>query len=414
MQQIYRVSLLLALSVALLLAAPGLQAKEIVFGYAGDRSGPVRNQLSPLGDGLHGYIKVFNKQNRLGAGNTIRLFEIDIAYNTPRGVEAYERFKSEGAVVVMMGSTPVVVALTQRVHDDKIPMLSPGFGSAKGGNGKVYPYLFPIQASYWSQGAAGIKYILDKWDGKGKPKIAYLYYDNPAGREPLPIVRDLQNQLGLDIREFACPPPCIDMRPLVLDITRRYRADWVLAHVFGSAPTVMLKELSRMGYDRERLLGLVWATGENLMNAAGWETAEGYQTIELSHVGSSRTNPDHPVIKEIVSAYKSDGEDVPESMDTSVYYNRGVAIAATAAEGIRRAVSAKGSANISPTDVRNALESIQGFDLDGFMPALNMTPQDHEGGGYVRMFQVHNGTYKPVTDWYQGYREVVAKRVWEN
>ena len=402
---------LLAVAGALAFTVPMVHAKEIVFGYGGDRSGPVKTQLVPLGDGMHSYFKVFNKKQVLGPGNSLRLFEIDIAYNTPRGVEAYERFKTEGAVLVMMGATPVVVALTPRVHEDKLPLLSPGFGTAKGGNGKVYPYLFPIQASYWSQGAAALKFIVDKWDGSGKPKIAYLYLDNPAGREPLEIVRDLQEELGLEIREFACPPPCIDMRPQVLDITRRYRADWVFAHVFGSAPTVMLKEFTRVGFDRDRMIGLVWATGENVINVAGWEASEGYQTVELSHVGSSRKNPNHPILKEIVAAYKEDGESLPETMDISVYFNRGVAIASVAGEGIRRAVEKKGSLDVTGTEVRNALESIQGFDMDGFMAPVNMTPEDHEGGGFVRVYQVHDGGYRLARDWFQGYRETVIKHV---
>jgi branched-chain amino acid transport system substrate-binding protein len=411
--RITRFLTLLTVAGALVLAVPAIQAKEIVFGYGGDRSGPVKTQLVPLGDGMHSYFKVFNKKKLLGAGNSIRLFEIDIAYNTPRGVEAYERFKTEGAVLVLMGATPVVVALTPRVHEDKIPLMSPGFGSAKGGNGKVFPYLFPVQASYWSQGAAGIKFILDKWEGKGKPKIAYLYYDNPAGREPLPVVRDLQKRLGLDVREFACPPPCIDMRPQVLDITRRYRADWVLAHVFGSAPTVMLKEFSRVGYDRDRLLGLVWATGENVINVAGWETSDGYQTLELSHIGSSRNNLNHPILKEIAAAYREGGESLPETMDVSVYFNRGVAIASVAGEAIRRAVEKRGNADITGTEVRDAMESIQGYDMDGFMAPVNMTPEDHEGGGFVRVYQVHDGGYRLARDWFQGYREVVMQHLQE-
>ena len=33
-------------------------------------------------------------------------------------------------------------------------------------------------------------------------------------------------------------------------------------------------------------------------------------------------------------------------------------------------------------------ESILGFTLDGFLPLLTITAEDHEGGGWVQIFQV--------------------------
>ena len=84
--------------------------------------------------------------------------------------------------------------------------------------------MFPIAASYWSQGAAAVQFAKDLLGGSlnGK-KIAYLFYDNPAGREPLPIMHKLQKMEGFELRTFGVPPPGIEMGAQVLDITRRYR-----------------------------------------------------------------------------------------------------------------------------------------------------------------------------------------------
>jgi branched-chain amino acid transport system substrate-binding protein len=111
----------------------------------------------------------------------------------PPAVEAYERHKAEGAVSIMLYGTPQTQALTQKLNEDKIPGTSPGFGTSAAANGGRYPYLFPIAASYWSQGAAAIKFVQDQLGGslEGK-KIAYLFNDNPAGHDPLPIFQDLQ------------------------------------------------------------------------------------------------------------------------------------------------------------------------------------------------------------------------------
>ena len=78
---------------------------------------------------------------------------------------------------------------------------------------------------------------------KGK-KIAYVYYDNPAGHEPLPIIEDIQKIEKFELRTFAVPPPGVEMGAQVLDITSRYKPDFVIAHLFGRSPSVSIKATS--------------------------------------------------------------------------------------------------------------------------------------------------------------------------
>ena len=40
-----------------------------------------------------------------------------------------------------------------------------------------------------------------------------------------------------------------------------------------------------------------------------------------------------------------------------------------------------------------------------------MTPQDHEGGGWARLYQVKGTEWVPITDWFRGYREEVLALV---
>jgi branched-chain amino acid transport system substrate-binding protein len=381
-------------------------AKEYLVGLMTDRTGPTNSIGPALGDGFFDYMKLFNKKDGLGKGNAIRVMEIDHAYNVPRGVEAYERFKSEGAVTIALYGTPHTAALTPRLTEDKILGTSPGFGTAAGANGDKYPYLFPAAASYWSQGTGAMKFLLDNWQGKGKPKVAYIYGDNPSGREPIAVLKDVAELEGLELRTYAVPPPYIDLRPQVIDITRRYKADWVIAHLFGRAPALAMKEFRRMGVLLTQMIGLVWTAAESDIRVAGWDVAEGLYNVQFAHVGSTG----HPLLDEIRAMYKAEGKGEPESMSTSVYYNRGLATAALHAEAIRAAIAQFGP-NITTDQAKIAMEHIQDFSLDGFLSPINMTPHNHEGGGAVRIFQVHDGGYRPVTEWFRGYPEVIAKRL---
>ncbi len=403
---------LLAASIvaAATLQAAAAQAGEIVVGMQCDRTGPTQTVGTFLCPGYHDYVKLVNSRGGI-EGHTVKVLEIDHEYKVPPGMEAYQRFKAEGAVIVAIYGTPHTQALTPLLMEDKIPGTSPGFGSAAAANGEKYPYLFPIAATYWSQGAAAVKFAKDQLGGnlKGK-KIAYLFYDNPAGREPLPVLHKLAKKEGFELKEFAVPPPGVEMKVQVQDIARRFRADFVINHTFGKAPSVSINEMTRNGYSLNKMVGLVWAAAEsNIMGAGGWDKAQGFNVMQFAGAGS-----DYPVLDEIKAMYKAEGKEVPREMDTTVYYNRGVLAAALHLKAIENAVKAKGgSADVSGEDVKNGFEKIQNFTLGGILPPMAITKQDHEGGGWVRIFKVEGDGFKPVTEWMRGYRDIVEAMVKE-
>jgi branched-chain amino acid transport system substrate-binding protein len=398
----------LALAGGVLLgASPSWAQKEIVVGLQCDRTGATQTVGVNLCPGYHDYINLVNSKGGV-EGWKIRAIEIDHEYKVPQGMEAYERHKKEGAVLIAIYGTPHTQALNQKLSEDKIPGTSPGFGISASADGQRYPYLFPIAASYWSQGAAAVKFVKDQSGGnlKGK-KIAFLFFDNPAGREPIPVLEDLAAQEGFELRPFAVPPPGVEMGAQVLDIAQRYRADFVIAHLFGRSPSVSIKEFKRVGYPLRKVVSFVWGSAEADIEAAGgFPVAEGYYTMQFAGVG-----PDYPVLNEIREMYKKQSKEPPKEMSSTVYYNRGVLWAAVHVEAIRNALKAKGGQKITGEDVRAGFEKIKGFTLGGLVPPLEVTPTDHEGGGWVQIFQVKGGKFVKATDWFKAYPEVVAKQI---
>src|SRR5881398_3988267 len=317
-----------AITMALMLAAGGLlagapsygQSKgEIVIGVQCDRTGATQIVGTVLCPGFHDYIALVNSKGGV-EGFKIKALEIDHEYKVPPAVESYERHKKDGAVTMAIYGTPQIYALAAKLTEDRIPGTSPGFGSAAAADGVRYPYIFPIAATYWSQGAAAIDFVKKQLGGnlKGK-KIAYIFYDNPAGREPLPIIEELQKQEGFELRTFAVPPPGVEVGAQVLDITQRFRPDFIIDHLFGRSPSAAIKELKRAGYPLSKVIGLVWASAEADIEAAGgWQVAEGYHTMQFAGAGD-----DYPVRQEIKAMYKAQGKESPKAMDDTVVYNRG-------------------------------------------------------------------------------------------
>ena len=401
-------ALLAAAALALGAVAPAAAA-EIVIGAQCDRTGPTQTVGTNLCPGFNDYIKLVNMKGGVN-GHTIRADEVDNEYKVPPAVESYERFKKEGAVTVSVYGTPQLYALTQTLTEARIPGTSPGFGKAAAADGTKYPYIFPIAATYWSQAAAAVKYAKDQMGGsmKGK-KIAYIFYDNPAGREPFPVLEELQKLEGFEMRTFAVPPPGVEMGAQVLDIAQRYRADFVISHLFGRSPSVAIKELKRVGYPLKKVVGFVWGAAEADVEAAGgYGVAEGYSALEFAGVGE-----DYPVLKEIKEMYKKEGKPEPKEMKESVYYNRGVFLAAIHVEAIRNALKAKPDGKITGVDAKAGFEKIKNFTLGGLVPPIEITPTDHEGGGLVQVWQVSGGKWVKRTDWFRAYPEVVGKVIKE-
>ena len=96
-------------------------------------------------------------------------------------------------VSTLIWGTPQAEALNPRLEKDHIPGTSPGFGSVGGGERRQVSLSVPAGRDLLVAGRCRHQFVKDKLGGslKGK-KIAYLYYDNPAGTEPLPILKELQ------------------------------------------------------------------------------------------------------------------------------------------------------------------------------------------------------------------------------
>ena len=378
--------------------------KSILIGVQCDRTGPTQIVGSVLCPGTHDYIDLINSQGGVD-GWKIEDPEIDQQYKVPLAVEAYARFKQEGALGIMIYGTPITEALNQKLEQDHIPGTSPGFGIAASADGQYYPYLFPVAATYWSQAAAAVKFAKDQLGGnlKGK-KLAYIYYDNPAGHEPFPILAALEKTEGFELKKYAVPPPGVDVSAQVLDISQNYRPDFVVDHTFGKSPALIIKGLKQNGYPLDHVIAMVWASGEpDIKAAGGWDVAQGYNTMQFAGAGE-----DYPVIKEIKEMYKKEGKAPPAVMEQTVYYNRGILQAAVWVAAIKNALTLTHGQKPTGADIKKGFEMIKDFALGGIVPPLTITPEDHEGGGWVQIFAVKGNGFEKKTPWFRAYRQLVV------
>jgi branched-chain amino acid transport system substrate-binding protein len=267
MKHIKSLMLAAAIASAALTMAGSAQAqdKEQYIALPSYRVGP----YAAGGSGFYGgIIDYFNLVNQAGGVNGVKISweECETEYNPSRGVECYERLKTKqgGATLVETLSTGVAYGILDRVAQDKIPMTMIGYGRSDAANGKVFPYVYPLISSYWSQAAAMIKYLGDKDGGmdklKGK-KIVHLYHDSAFGKEPLPVLEALSKQYGFELIKIPVAPPGSEQQSQWLQI-RQAKPDHVILWGWGVMNSVAIKTAQRNGFPRDKMLGVWWAGSE--------------------------------------------------------------------------------------------------------------------------------------------------------
>lgn len=382
-------------------------------------------RIGPYAAGGSGYfggaIDYFTLVNLNGGINGVKLVweECETEYNAARGVECYERLKTQhgGASTVEPLSTGIAYGLFERVAQDKIPMTTNGYGLAISADGRVFPWVFPLGTTYWDQAAAMIAYLGQKVGGeanlKGK-KIVFMYHDSAYGKEPIPVVDALAARDGFELTKIPLTPPATTQESQWLQV-RQLKPDYVILWGFGVMNPVAIKTAAKMGFPRDHILGVWWAGSEEDVIPAG-DAAKGYVTAAFSASGTN-----FPVMQEIVKkvygANKGNLED--KSRVGSIYHTRGITYAIMIVEAIRQAQNHFGKGKVmSPEQVRWGLEHLdlnearlKELGASGLFPPVKTSCVDHEGSGMVKFQEWDGKAFKTLTPFMGGDRAMVHQMV---
>ncbi len=376
------------------------QDKVVKIGLAEDFTAVYTFATSEYAQGQQDYLALVNARGGV-KGHTFQATVVDHGNQPQRGIEAYERFKTDGVVAVDFLSTPVSRAVVPRALKDGINVVTMFHGRSDSADGETFPTIFPMTPLYWSQATNLLKYIKDqeKGDLKGK-KIALVGIDSPFGKEPLPIFQALAEKEGFNLQTFFYPSPGNE-QSATWTAVRRFQPDWTVIWGAGGGQSVSLREAIRNGIKLDRLASVIWLS-ETDTGIVGNEAAKGVLRFEgVAH------GKDVPLIKaisdEVVAKGKGSG---PADKVGRTYYNIGVASMALVVEGARLALEKHGEP-LTAAKLKMGLESIKDFDAQGLLPPVTITPKDHQGGGQGRIAQWDGSKWVPRTDWYASQQDLV-------
>ena len=164
--------------------------------------------------------------------------------------------------------------------------------------------MFPLVTNYWSQNTAKIKFIGMKEGGMDKLKgktIVNLYIDIAYGKETIPVLDVQAKKYGFKIVHVPVPAPGNEQQAQWLQV-RQIKPDWVILRGWGVMNPVALKGAAKIGFPRNKIVGVWWSGAEEDVIPAG-DAAKGYIAAAFNLPGTS-----FPVMKEILKNVHDKGK----------------------------------------------------------------------------------------------------------
>jgi branched-chain amino acid transport system substrate-binding protein len=370
------------------------------------REGAVRSFQAPRADGYIAYLTLLNERD--GGINGVKLVweECETVFDATRTVECYERLKTKGptgAAVFHPHGTPPTYALIERATQDRIPLITVGYGRADAADGRVFPYVFNPPTSYWSQNTAKIRFIGQRVGGMDRLKglkIAHIYHDSEYGRETIPMLDTQAAQYGFTVQHLAVSPPGLDQKATWLRV-KVAQPDWVILRGAGVMNPTALKEAAQVGFPRDKIVGAAGTCTEQEMIVAG-EAARGFICASLFGTGRH-----FPLVQDILKYVYAGGTGPgPERDVGTMVWIRGLMHGVLTAEALRTAMRRFGNRPLTGAQVQWGLAHLtltaallKELGAEGLFPPITLSCRDHEGGGRVK-FQQWDGTqWNAITDW---------------
>ena len=405
--------------IPLLIALPAAvlaQPKEQFVPMALFRIGALSSIGTSLFAGMIDYFTLVNERDGGVYGHKLVWEECEFEYKPDRGMECYERLKGRvptGMPFFAPNNTPMSYGLTERVVQDKVPLIMIGIGRADAADGRVFPWAFPLMTTYQSGNAAMVQFIAKREGGLDKlktKKIAFVYHDTAFGKEVLPLMELQAKKYGFDLLKVPVAPPGAEQQSQWLQI-RQQKPDWVVMRTLGVMTSAAIKAAQRVGFPGDRMISGWWSGTTEDMLAAG-DAAKGYHAAALFGDG-----PNFPVIQEIIKRYYSGGKkgNMPDpKLVGSSSYNQGVSQGIIMMEAVKVAMDRYGKGPVTGEQVRWALEHmnlddkrIRELGASGLMQPIKTSCADHEGGGAILINQWDGSKWVLQKEWVKADRSVV-------
>jgi hypothetical protein len=284
-------------------------------------------------------------------------------------------------VVIIGESTGIGTALVKMHAKAKIPDVEGGMSLAMI---KPPSWTFVQPPPYVNQFGAWVDYYLKYiWKGPGKPKFAWLTWDNPFGRSPMTKEADLYlKSKGIEIvaREFIPNVPSNTIAQAMR--LKRSGANFTFGGMYPSALSVVLKDMEKIGMTGTVSIGMSYATNlDELVKYVG-PLANGVHIASIVTLVEQWPEKS-PMVQKMY--------DKKKRTTNKWGYGNCWSKFAIAIEAVRIAAEKVGPDKVDGQAVYNALISMKNFDAWGTSPPVSFSKTGRVAMNSVEIQAVENG-----------------------
>jgi branched-chain amino acid transport system substrate-binding protein len=387
MRKLTRISQLVLLVVVLagLLGCQPGTPDIVKVGAIFDLTGATSDVSVPYANGVRDYVEYINAQGGIN-GRKIQLIDHDYGYNIERAKALYDKLIKEDKVIAIMGwGTGDTEALRERIAADKVPFMSASYAEELTIAAKS-PYNFLIGVTYSDQMRIALQYIRNNWqDASRPPRVAFIYNDTAFGKSPIEDGRAYAAAHDIQIVADTVIPLAVIDATSELKKMAEARPDYAIVQQTTGPASIIVLNAHQLGLPTKFVV-LNWAADEKFISLCG-QAAEGV----LGTVPFPFISENAPGLKEISKFNEARGV---KAASRNIRYVQGWVTMQVMAEGIRLAGN-----NLTGEKIRQALETMTGLNLGGITPPITFSATSHKGVAALRIYQVQNGQWVPVTDY---------------
>jgi len=389
-------ALFLFILVALCLSAggpvPGVSAseKEVAYLSLADYTGPIAGLNVPADMGLEDYLKEVNSKGGVN-GIKIKFIGIDTRYDVARAISAYNRYRRTPRLLMVNSiSTGIGKALSRLIERDKRAQLVPGDGEFQAHLGRTFVWGPAYQDAF----SAIMDWVMEDWKSKGKsgaPKVGYLSWDSPYGREPLRGGREYAESLGIRLLDPEYFPPGSLKHDVYLTRLAEAGADYIYAGGVDPTPTNIIRDAYALGLTKkiQFLTGYWGPTALGLGVHA--EALEGTAIVSFFLRGEEAKA--NSFVTDQWKKYRGDMKNFNE------VYGMGVSWGITFVAGLNEALKTVKYEDLTANDMYEAYQRLTGLDKEGIQGPCAYGPASRRGSLEVKIYRVKEGRIVPETGW---------------
>jgi branched-chain amino acid transport system substrate-binding protein len=357
-------------------------AQEYKLGYITDLSGPLAGSYTPTWEGFDLCFKALNDRGGVN-GRKVKISLDDDGLRADRAVAAakkqVERDDVLGIFGLSLSSThgPVIAEMRKA----GVPVAS-SFSAVIDALPPAKPYYYSTGVMFEVAGEA-IATLSQRIVPKGK--VVGMTFDSVGGRAALLHNKLMAEKLGYAWDEVVFPVRTADFTPFAQSVAAK-KPDLVVGHYGAEQNLGVIAALRAAGYTGPYIIAAYGASEATVKQAAEQAGSGSNLYMVTRYVPATDGAPGLAALKEAATKYKVAN---PTSMHVT-----GWLLGAFAAEAL-----AKCGSSCTRESLDKALQSVK-VDTQGLTGgAIEMSPNDHYGPTYWRLYRWENGKLGAIGGW---------------